>query len=131
MQFASEKTKVESFLGRQPGVLEVESNPVAQTATVTFDPVVATAEALREQVIECGYHCAGESVPDHLCYVEAPKAEPGEDRSPHAVMGHGSHGEMSMEAMVTDMRNRFLVALIFTIPIVLYSPLGRDTLGFT
>lgn len=36
-----------------------------------------------------------------------------------------------MEAMVADTRNRFLVALIFTVPIVLYSPLGRDTLGFT
>jgi Cu2+-exporting ATPase len=131
MQFASEKSKVESFLGRQPGVLEVESNPVAQTATITFDPVATTAEALRERVIECGYHCAGESVPDHICYVEAPAPEPGENRSPHAVMGHGSHGEMSMEAMVADMRNRFLVALTFTIPIVLYSPLGRDTLGFT
>ncbi|MGH8915514.1 MAG: heavy metal translocating P-type ATPase [Acidimicrobiia bacterium] len=131
MQFASEKNKVEAFLGRQPGVLGVEANPVAQSATVTFDPEVTTADALRERVVECGYHCAGESVPDHVCYVEAPQAEPGEERSPHAVMGHGSHGEMSMEAMVADMRNRFLVALFFTIPIVLYSPLGRDTLGFT
>jgi Cu2+-exporting ATPase len=131
MQFASEKNKVESFLGRMSGVVAVDANPVAQTATVMFDPSVTTAEQLRECVIECGYHCAGESVPAHVCYEEAPQAHPGEDRSPHAVMGHGSHGEMSMEAMVTDMRNRFLVALLFTIPIVLYSPLGRDTLGYT
>lgn len=131
MQFASQKNKVESFLGRMNGVVAVDANPVAQTATVTFDPSVATAEQLRECVIECGYHCAGESVPAHVCYEEAPQAHPGEERSPHAVMGHGSHGEMSMDAMVTDMRNRFLVALLFTIPIVLYSPLGRDTLGFT
>lgn len=131
MQFASEKNKLEAFLGRERGVLSVEANPVAQTANVTFDPSQTSADALRERVIECGYHCAGQSLPDHVCYVEAPQAEPGEDRSPHAVMGHGSHGEMSMEAMVADMRNRFLVALIFTIPIVLYSPLGRDTIGFT
>jgi Cu2+-exporting ATPase len=131
MQFASEKNKVESYLGRQTGVVAVEANPVAQTATVTFDPDQTGADALRDGVVECGYHCAGLSLPDHVCYVEAPQAEHGEDRSPHAVMGHGSHGEMSMEAMVADMRNRFLVALIFTIPIVLYSPLGRDTLRFT
>jgi Cu2+-exporting ATPase len=131
MQFASEKNKVESFLGRMSGVVAVDANPVAQTATVMFDPSVTTADQLRECVVECGYHCAGESVPAHVCYEEAPQAHPGEDRSPHAVMGHGSHGEISMEAMVTDMRNRFLVALLFTIPIVLYSPLGRDTLGFT
>jgi Cu2+-exporting ATPase len=31
--------------------------------------------------------------------------------SPHEVMGHGGDGEMSMAAMVADMRNRFLVAL--------------------
>ena len=131
MQFASEKHKVESFLGGQPGVIAVEDNPVAQSATITFDPAATSTEALRELVIGCGYHCAGESVPEHVCYQQAPKAHPGEERSPHAVMGHGSHGEMSMGAMVADMRNRFLVALMFAIPIVLYSPLGRDTLGFS
>ncbi|NOY56143.1 MAG: copper-translocating P-type ATPase [Actinobacteria bacterium] len=130
MQFASEKNKVESHLARLPGVLSVDANPVSQTATVTFDPTVTGADELRERVIECGYHCAGESVPEHVCYVEPPEAESDEDRSPHAVMGHGSHGEMSMDVMVRDMRNRFLVALIFSIPIVLWSSLGRDVLGF-
>ena len=130
MQFASEKHKVESHFARLPGVVTVDANPVSQTATVTFDPTVTSADELRERVIECGYHCAGESMPDHICYVEAPRHEEGESRSPHAVMGHGSHGEMSMEAMVADMRNRFLVALLFAIPIVLWSPLGRDVLNF-
>ena len=36
---------------------------------------------------------------------------------------------MSMEAMARDMRNRFVVALAFAIPIVLWSPLGTDVLG--
>ena len=36
---------------------------------------------------------------------------------------------MSMADMARDMRNRFLVALVFTIPIVLWSPLGTDVLG--
>jgi P-type Cu2+ transporter len=29
------------------------------------------------------------------------------------------------------MRNRFLVAALFSIPILLWSPIGRDVLGFT
>jgi Cu2+-exporting ATPase len=37
---------------------------------------------------------------------------------------------MSMAAMVADMRNRFLVALLFSIPIVVWSPIGTDVLGF-
>lgn len=131
MQFASEKPKVESYLSELTGVNAVNVNPVSQTATVTFDPTVTNADELRERVVECGYHCAGESLPEHLCFVAAPEAEPDEERSPHAVMGHGSHGEMTMNAMVRDMRNRFVVALIFAIPIVLWSPLGRDVLDFT
>jgi Cu2+-exporting ATPase len=37
-------------------------------------------------------------------------------------MGHGAG--MDMQAMVRDMRNRFWVALIFTVPIFVYSPMG-------
>ena len=38
---------------------------------------------------------------------------------------------MSMAAMVRDMRNRFLVAAVFSVPILLWSPIGRNVLGFT
>ena len=38
-------------------------------------------------------------------------------------MGHGAG--MSMQDMVRDMRNRFFVALIFAIPVFLYSPMGK------
>jgi Cu2+-exporting ATPase len=37
-------------------------------------------------------------------------------------MGHGAG--MDLQAMARDMRNRFWVALVFTIPIFLYSPMG-------
>jgi P-type Cu2+ transporter len=46
-------------------------------------------------------------------------------------MGHGGHAGMSMDHMVRDMRNRFLVALVLSIPIMLWSPMGRDMFGFT
>jgi Cu2+-exporting ATPase len=50
--------------------------------------------------------------------------------SPHEMMGHGGHGAMSMDDMVADMRRRFLVAALFSIPILLWSPIGRDVIGF-
>jgi len=37
-------------------------------------------------------------------------------------MGHGAG--MDMQAMVRDMRNRFWISLIFSIPIFIYSPMG-------
>lgn len=46
-------------------------------------------------------------------------------------MGHGGHAGMSMAAMVADMRNRFLVAVLLSIPVLLWSPIGRQVLGFT
>ena len=35
-----------------------------------------------------------------------------------------------MDDMVRDMRNRFLVAALLSIPILLWSPIGRDVIGF-
>jgi Cu2+-exporting ATPase len=52
-------------------------------------------------------------------------------RSPHEVMGHGGHEEMSMDAMVRDMRDRFLVAAALSVPILLWSSIGRQVLHFS
>ena len=38
VQWASSKAVAEAVLGRRPGVLAVDANPVSQTATVTYDP---------------------------------------------------------------------------------------------
>jgi Cu2+-exporting ATPase len=177
MNWATEKGVVERVLGRRPGVQRVEANPVAQTATVTFDASQTSVAQLRRWVEECGFHCAGQSVPTHLCdpmeepdpadamhaghrataalvalptmeghaghagrdaSVAVPAAEHAGDEtlaeaampSPHEMMGHGGNARMSMEAMVRDMRNRFLVAALLSIPILLWSPIGRNVLGF-
>jgi len=140
LQFASEKAVVDSTLGRLPGVVTVDANPVAQTATVTYDPEQTSVAGLRRAVEDCGYHCAGRSVPDHVCLaMEEPGPEgpipdhgPVDDaaRSPHDAMGHGGHGETSMASMVADMRRRFIVAAAFSVPILLWSAIGRDVLGF-
>jgi P-type Cu2+ transporter len=133
--YASEKAVVEQVLGRRLGVLSVEANPVAQTATVVYDPDATSVEALRRWVEECGYHCAGQSAPGHVC---DPLVAP--DHGPHdhdsvaradeaAGHGHGGHAGMSMDAMVADMRNRFVVSVVFTIPIVLWSGVGSGLIG--
>ena len=135
MYYASEKAVVEEVLGHRPGVISVEANPVAQTATVVYDPDVTSVAALREWVEECGYHCAGQSAPGHIC---DPLVAP--DHGPHDHEataradeadghGHGGHAGMSMAGMVADMRNRFVVALIFTVPIVLWSGVGSGLIG--
>jgi Cu2+-exporting ATPase len=160
VQWASQKNVVETVLGRRPGVVGADANPVAQTVTVHYDPALTTVEDLAGWVRDCRYHCRGESIPDHLCAFPAPATdaklgqstadERGEpaghaahdggavagavtDRTgaPAEVMGHGGHGEMSMAAMIRDMRNRFLVALVFGAVITLWSRIGRDVLGFT
>jgi len=217
---ATSKNVTEAHLARQPGVIAVDANPVSQTATVTYDPQTTSVAHLQQWVIECGYHCAGQSVPDHICdpahdphahqmpaghdghagheghgphgghdaqagrdahtgheahadpghagheHHTAPDREhTGEtvpadhdhpaDAGEHAghpttpaagghdhgaeptahsaqeMMGHGGHhGGMSMAAMIRDMRNRFLVALVLSIPITLWSPIGREVIGF-
>ena len=142
VHWASSAPLVERVLGRREGVTGVEANPLAQTATVTYDPAVTSPAELAAWVRDCGYHCAGQSVPRHMC---DPAAEPHERVAPagghegdhagaggHEAMGHGGHhAGMSMADMVRDMRNRFLIAAVLSVPILLWSPIGREVLGFT
>ncbi|KQR75605.1 ATPase P [Arthrobacter sp. Leaf337] len=180
LHWATSKAVVERVLLQRPGVAAVDANPVAQTATVSFDPAVTSVEQISGWVRDCGYHCRGESVPDHVCYPmdetmrtpglkhahsaeddhramlaghapvtaepHAGHAHPPADshaghgpgghgempRTPQDMMGHGGHhAGMSMDDMVKDMRNRFLVAAVLSIGVTLWSPMGRDMFGFT
>ncbi len=155
LAWASQQAAASAVLGRRAGVLDVSVNPVAQSATVVFDPGATSVTALRAWIQQCGYHCAGQVVPSHLCdpaeepaTTQAHDVAPGQAggaasahphesppvggdslRSPHDAMGHGGHGEMSMAGMVRDMRNRFLVAAVFAVPILVWSPIGHDVFG--
>ena len=73
LQWATSKNRVEAVLSRRPGVLEVDANPVAQTATVTYDPSQTSVAELAGWLRDCGCHCTGQSVPKHIC---DPLAEP-------------------------------------------------------
>ena len=151
LHWATEQAIIERTLGRLDGVTAVEANAVAQTATVTYDPDKTNLTELRYWVEQCGYHCAGQSVPGHICHpMTEPQpngsaaghhahpdgaghsaAEPAATgHSAHDMMGHGGHGNMSMASMVADMRRRFLIAAFFSVPVLLWSPIGRDVLAF-
>ena len=82
LNWASEKAVVESTPGRLEGVRTVEANPVAQTATVSYDPAPTNAPEPRRWVEECGYHCDGQSVPVRVCH---PMQEPGTAGHPSKV----------------------------------------------
>ena len=131
---------VERQLSTLPGVHHAAVNYVAGSATVHYDEARIAIDAIRQRVVDCGYHCRGELAPAHMC-----------DPADHKMAGdaHGGHGShaahgkssadqkadmmhdmghapgMSMEDMAHDMRNRFLVALVFAVPVFMYSPMGK------
>ena len=136
---------VEKQLSKLPGVKKAEVNYVVGSATVVYDETTVDLKVIKAKVQECGYHCAGEQLPKHICEPEDPPGEaavmsiPGHEEHAHTAvmehagptdakdemtheMGHGSG--MDMQAMVRDMRNRFWICLIFTLPIFIYSPMG-------
>ncbi|MET9211268.1 MULTISPECIES: heavy metal translocating P-type ATPase [unclassified Nocardia] len=140
---AGSRQTLAAALRDRPGVLEVEANPLAQTATVTYDPALTSVTDLRDWIRDCGYHCAGRSVPTHLC--DPGSEPPPPERAPTgtgtpttaaappdaATAGHhhGGHAAMSMDDMARDMRNRFLVALVFSTLVMLWSPMATHMLG--
>ncbi len=148
---------VEKRLLRLPGVTSVGVNIASGTATIGFDETHTTIEAIQADLIACGFHCRGEVVPRHLCVPNDTTFPPAQPAASHhgshlASQRHGStnegngpgkapamshdamaremgHGDgMDMQAMVRDMRNRFWVALIFSVPIFLLQPMGMDFL---
>ncbi|MBI3760807.1 MAG: copper-translocating P-type ATPase [Chloroflexi bacterium] len=149
---------VEKRLKAHPGIHHVEANFMTGTAVVHHDEAVTLGE-IKRLVAECGYHCSGECLPEHICKPGDPPAAmahaghampaKADEHAGHAmpaappVTRHPSHGPasgemeamahemghgagMSMEGMVRDMRNRFLVSFVLAIPVFLYSPLFTD-----
>ena len=119
---------VEKRVASLPGVYHAHANPASGSITVHYDASVTSEEALRQAVRDCGYHCRGEMQPDHLCRLEEPQAHAGHAAQPGMreemahEMGHGAG--MDMAGMVRDMRTRFVVCLVFTIPLFVWAPMG-------
>jgi len=139
---------VQKRLRAVPGVRSVEMNAGSATATVVYEETQTDMDSIRRSIEACGFHCRGESVPRHVCIPDSTAVPPSHPRAPSAAraghkhalehgdatavapvhdmmaheMGHGAG--MDMQDMVRDMRNRFLVSLVFTIPIFAMAPMG-------
>ena len=138
MTSALDPLGVEKRLRTLPGVERADVNVVSGTATVAYDEGRTSAEAIRQAIVECGFHCRGEVLPRHICepgktmreaghaHHEPKPAKPAMSGAHDAMaheMGHGAGGDM--QDMVRDMRNRFWIALAFTVPLFIYSPMGE------
>ena len=138
---------VEKQLAGLKGVRRVTANFASASATVTYDEAQVSPAELEQAVRDCGFHCAGQVVPRHVCAPgqDALRAEAIDEHGPPAPAegraapkaGHGEHDAMAgmghgpsmdMKSMARDMRNRFVVALAFTIPIFFLAPMGMDFL---
>jgi Cu2+-exporting ATPase len=154
---ASSAAGLESFLRRQPHIEDAQANPVSQSVTVRYDEAALTADEVRALIERFGCSCGGEVVPCHLCQNEqlavmgstvahgavlgasdehaghamapAPAGQPVSGEMAQMAHGMGHGGGMTMEQMVRDMRNRFIVAFILAVPIFLYSPLATEVFG--
>jgi len=138
---------VENKLLALPGVKHAHTNAVNGTTAVHFDEQAVTLADLEAVVDDCGLRCHGESLPlhhgGHVVHSMPAEAKHDHETMEHAAdehadhemahdhdaaeamdhSAHGGHAGMTMADMARDMRNRFLVSLVLTIPIFLYSPL--------
>lgn len=146
---------VERQLKRVPGIVEAAVNLVSGCATVTYDESHISPADIAAAIERCRHHCLGELAPAHVCdnrslsspathgaaghdrgATSAPSSRPVHEHAHHHAragdmgheMGHGAG--MDMQDMVRDMRNRFLISLVFSVPIFLYSPMGMRQAPF-
>ncbi|MDO8410937.1 MAG: heavy metal translocating P-type ATPase [Phenylobacterium sp.] len=135
---------IEKHLRALKGVRSATANFASASASVEYDDAAVSAAELEQAVRDCGFHCRGELVPQHVCGTAGDTVSHGAPAHAHhrgakpdvaatnaghddmAEMGHGAG--MDMAAMARDMRNRFLVALVFTIPIFFLAPMGVEAL---
>jgi Cu2+-exporting ATPase len=58
---------VEKQLKHMPGVRSATVNIATNTAVVEYDETITDVEALRAKIIDCGFYCCGEVLPEHIC----------------------------------------------------------------
>jgi Cu2+-exporting ATPase len=148
---------VERALQEQPHITEVRLDWKSDVVHVAYDPTSIGPKDIEEVITQTGCDCSPTGVEDeHHHEAMAPPERRlqhlghGVDTQPISMgtkydrmqyempathADHGDHADHDMSdpnmaaTMERDMRNRFFVALVLTIPTVLYSPLGMNLLG--
>jgi len=144
---------VEKHLRQLRGIHQAGSNPASNSVSVAYDETKVSVPEIERKIRECGFHCAGEVLPSHLSKMHTGhqhgQTPTGTSAAPPPQPGHVSHAEtptkaassmpmpqdmahemghgagMDMQTMVRDMRNRFWISLVFSVPIFIYSPMGE------
>ncbi len=151
LNFAGCALEIEKNLSKLAPIAQVAASYVSQTVTITYDETRLDESVLREMVKDCGFACGGPLTrfPGPGASVLQPTGAaraPGTTGPPavenrttaaapekmdmgivdHRTMGHDMSDPAMARAMEADMRNRFFVSLVLTIPVILYSPLGTN-----
>jgi len=132
----SEYADLEQQLARLKGVRQVHLDRTRGIAHLAYDPAVTNAQRLEAEIERRGYACdctdcaPSEAQPGHPSvgsegHSHAARPAPAHDHTPVQHDEHAGHGA----AMVNDMLRRFVVSLLLTLPIVIFSPIG-GALGF-
>jgi Cu2+-exporting ATPase len=147
---------VERALREQPYTTEVHLDWKNDVVHVAYDPMSIDSEGIEKVITQTGCDCAQVEAEGELRETVASPARRmrhlghGVDAQPISMgtkhdrmqyeapatqadhgdhMGHDMSDPGMAKSMERDMRNRFFVALVLTIPTVLYSPLGMNLLG--
>jgi Cu2+-exporting ATPase len=148
---------VERVLREQPHITEVRLDWKNDVVHVRFDPARIGPEDIEQVITQTGCDCSPTEVEEeHHHEAMAPperrmqhlghgvdmqpismgtKHDRMQYEKPATHADHGDHTDHDMSdptmaaTMERDMRNKFFVALLLTIPTVLYSPLGMNLFG--
>ena len=117
---------VEERIGKVPGVESVTVNHAAGNATVRYDETRTDVADIKAAVRLRRHEPEAEPAPDApVADGHKGHAAQGPQAAMPADMAHEmGHSGTDLPAMVRDMRNRFWICLIFTVPIFVYAPMG-------
>ncbi len=122
---------LEAVIRRLPHVVAVEVDVDRRTARVTVHAGMTDAAALRARIEACNFHnpvpLPQAEVSSHEAMHHAAAATAA--HGGHEAMGHDMSDPRMAEAMEADMRRRFWIALVLSLPVIAYSSLGTLLLG--
>ncbi|AWR88120.1 copper-translocating P-type ATPase [Meiothermus taiwanensis] len=136
----SEYADLERQFARLEGVQQVHLDRTRGVAHLAYDPAVTSAQRLEAEIEQRGYACdCADCAPSEAQPGHPSVGSEGHDHAHHdhaAVRhqehaGHEGHDKHAGHgaAMVNDMLRRFVVSLLLTLPVVIFSPIG-GALGF-
>jgi Cu2+-exporting ATPase len=134
---------LESTITRLPGVRAASANFATSRLKVDYDPTKVHSSRIANAIRECGFDCfdrghaeAAPATPspasrDHAHAHHATGPAAAASHADAAAHGHqaadthaGMHHGGDLHTAARDMRNRFLVAALFSIPLFIWAPMG-------